>query len=62
MLPAAKVSVPAAPSAMETTEVASVPVTLPFAAVDAIMAIAKKDMVPRVHKVKAPEVTLRGFL
>ena len=26
------------------------------------MAIAKKDMVPRVHKVKAPEVTLRGFL
>ena len=27
-----------------------------------IMAIAKKDMVPRVHKVKAPEVTLRGFL
>ena len=33
VLPAAKVSVPAAPSAMETTEVASVPVTLPFAAV-----------------------------
>lgn len=33
VLPAAKVSVPVAPSAMETTEVASVPVTLPFAAV-----------------------------
>lgn len=28
----------------------------------AIMAIAKKDIVPRVHKVKAPELQLRGFL
>lgn len=28
----------------------------------AIMATAKKDIVPWVHKVKAPEVTLWGFL
>ena len=27
----------------------------------AIMAIAKKDIVPRVHKAKAPELQLRGF-
>lgn len=26
-----------------------------------IMAVAKKDIVPWVHKVKAPELQLRGF-
>lgn len=26
-----------------------------------IMAIAKKDIVPRVHKEKAPELQLQGF-